>query len=63
VIGSISPDIFMMLPIPAVVHFAHTPLGLVTADLAVGRLIGDVDLDPERSAGFILIALPGRSSA
>lgn len=36
VIGSIAPDLFTMLPIPEVVHFAHTPLGLVTADLAVG---------------------------
>jgi hypothetical protein len=36
VIGSIAPDIFMMLPIPELVHFAHTPLGWVTADVAVG---------------------------
>jgi len=38
VIGSITPDLVMMLPIPVseVVHFVHTPLGLVTADLAIG---------------------------
>jgi hypothetical protein len=36
VIGSIAPDLFTMLPIPALVHFAHTLPGLFTADLAVG---------------------------
>jgi uncharacterized protein DUF4184 len=38
VIGSIAPDIFTMLPSPELVHFAHIPLGLVTADLAIGLL-------------------------
>jgi len=36
VMGSVAPDMPMMLPIPAVVHFAHTPLGLLTIDLAIG---------------------------
>ena len=36
VIGSIAPDLFTVLPIPEVVHFAHTPWGLVTADVAIG---------------------------
>jgi len=36
VIGSIAPDLFMVLPVPEVVHFAHTPWGLVTADVAIG---------------------------
>jgi hypothetical protein len=42
VIGSIAPDLPMLLPIPVVVHFAHTPLGIITADLAIG------------AAGFVL---------
>jgi uncharacterized protein DUF4184 len=41
VLGSIAPDMPTLLPVPAVVHFAHTPLGLVTIDLAIG-LIGFV---------------------
>lgn len=36
VIGSIAPDLPMFLPIPEVVHFAHTPTGIVTVDLAIG---------------------------
>jgi Domain of unknown function (DUF4184) len=36
VVGSIAPDMPMVLPIPVVTHFAHTPLGVVTADLAIG---------------------------
>ena len=36
VMGSIAPDMPMLLPIPAVVHFAHTLLGLLTIDLAIG---------------------------
>jgi hypothetical protein len=36
VIGAITPDLPMMLPFPPVVHFAHTPLGLVTLDLILG---------------------------
>ncbi|WP_144122490.1 DUF4184 family protein [Catellatospora sichuanensis] len=38
VIGTITPDLPMMLPIPDVVHFAHTPLGLVTVDLILGTI-------------------------
>jgi hypothetical protein len=34
--GSVAPDMPTLLPIPAVVHLAHTPLGLATIDLAVG---------------------------
>jgi Domain of unknown function (DUF4184) len=36
VIGSIAPDMPYMLPIPPAGHFTHTPLGLITADLAIG---------------------------
>jgi hypothetical protein len=36
VIGAIAPDMPMFLPIPEVVHFAHTPMGVVTVDLAIG---------------------------
>ncbi|MEU7903592.1 DUF4184 family protein [Actinoplanes sp. NPDC049118] len=38
VIGSITPDLPMILPFPAVVHLGHTPLGLVTLDLVVGTI-------------------------
>jgi hypothetical protein len=34
--GSIAPDMPMLLPYPAVVHFAHTPVGLITIDLVIG---------------------------
>ena len=36
VIGSIAPDMPMFLPIPAMTHVAHTPLGILTVDLAIG---------------------------
>ncbi|WP_191838225.1 DUF4184 family protein [Catellatospora chokoriensis] len=39
VIGTVTPDLPMMLPIPEVVHFAHTPLGLGTVDLALGTIV------------------------
>ncbi|MEU4215231.1 DUF4184 family protein [Actinoplanes sp. NPDC026623] len=38
VIGSITPDLPMILPVPTVVHFAHTPSGLVTVDLVMGMI-------------------------
>lgn len=38
VIGAITPDLPMMLPFPAVVHFGHTPWGLVTSDLLLGTI-------------------------
>jgi len=41
VIGSIAPDLTQMLPIPAIVHLAHTAPGLVTVDLGIG-LVGFV---------------------
>ncbi|WP_155368290.1 DUF4184 family protein [Catellatospora vulcania] len=36
VIGTVTPDLPMMLPFPAIVHFGHTPWGLVTLDLVLG---------------------------
>jgi Domain of unknown function (DUF4184) len=36
VIGSMAPDFTMLLPIPAMVHLAHTAPGLATIDLALG---------------------------
>lgn len=39
VIGTVTPDLPMMLPIPEVVHFGHTPLGLVTLDLLLGTIV------------------------
>jgi hypothetical protein len=38
VIGSITPDLPMILPVPVLVHFAHTSPGLVTVDLALGTI-------------------------
>jgi len=38
VMGSIAPDMPTLLPIPAVVHFAHTLSGLLTIDLAIGTI-------------------------
>jgi hypothetical protein len=35
VIGSVAPDMPAMLQIPALVHFAHTPLGVLSVDLIV----------------------------
>ncbi|GAA1394477.1 DUF4184 family protein [Catellatospora coxensis] len=39
VIGAITPDLPMMLPFPEVVHFGHTPWGLVTSDLVLGTIV------------------------
>jgi len=39
VIGAVAPDLPMVLPLPAVVHFAHTPGGIVTIDLAIGLVV------------------------
>ncbi|GIE92430.1 DUF4184 family protein [Actinoplanes regularis] len=38
VIGAIAPDLPMVVPFPALVHFAHTPLGLATVDLVLGTI-------------------------
>src|SRR5215475_12559583 len=38
VIGSIAPDMPMFLPITEVTHFAHTPPGIPTIDLAIGAV-------------------------
>ncbi|MET8151790.1 DUF4184 family protein [Actinoplanes sp. NPDC049668] len=36
VIGSMTPDLTMLLPVAVVIHFAHTSLGLITVDLVLG---------------------------
>ncbi|GID98070.1 DUF4184 family protein [Amorphoplanes digitatis] len=36
VIGSMTPDLTMLVPVAAVIHFAHTSLGLITVDLVLG---------------------------
>src|SRR5687767_13397801 len=38
VIGTVTPDLPMMLPFPEIVHFGHTPWGLVTLDLVLGTI-------------------------
>jgi hypothetical protein len=39
VIGAAAPDLPMVLPFPAVVHFAHMPVGILTIDLAIGLVV------------------------
>ncbi|GAA0505044.1 hypothetical protein Ade02nite_71150 [Paractinoplanes deccanensis] len=39
VIGAITPDLLMVSAFAAPVHFAHTPLGLVTLDLVLGTVV------------------------